>query len=237
MRKALRNLGISLVRVRSITKDIDKSLAEALRSHSVRERHEITQCACSAVISGFFEAFLKEVAESFIGDVSALRIPFDMLPVAIQKAHYGKGGVILSAKQDGKGNYVWVTASPGDIARRLASVGAVPYDLLWEAFADTRANPGPEVIKELLRLLGVKDQSSKLEAKTGISWGIIETQLSSFLAVRNECAHTGRASNVPTPSDLRAYAIFLVRVARGIVMVLEEHFDSAEFDRSAAVPE
>ena len=95
MRKALRDFQVALVRVRGITSDIDANLSAALADRSVRERHEIMLCACAAILSGFFETFLKDLAESFIGGVSALRIPFASLPKAIQKAHYANGGTIL----------------------------------------------------------------------------------------------------------------------------------------------
>lgn len=194
------------------------------------------QCACTAILSGFFETFLKDVAESFIGSISALRIPFTALPKAVQKAHYANGGTILSAKQNNKGKFAWVTASPDDIARRLASVSAVPYDLLWEAFADTQANPGPRVVRDLLASVGLAKAWAKLSVKTGMSENTMEAQLESFLAVRNECAHTGRATAIPTPSDIRGHANFLSSLARGIVYTLEDHLASAEFKRALSVP-
>jgi hypothetical protein len=40
-----------------------------------------------------------------------------------------------------------------DVAKRLASVGNAqfPYDMIWEAFAETQANPGPQQISDFLR--------------------------------------------------------------------------------------
>jgi hypothetical protein len=236
LRKALRDFQVALVRVRGITYDIDDNLPAALTDHAVRDRHEIMQCACAAILSGFFETFLKDVAESLIGSVSALRIPFTSLPNAVQKTHYANGGTILSAKQNNKGKFAWVAASPDDIARRLASVSTVPYDLLWEAFADTQANPGVRVIRELLASVGLSKAWARLSVKTRMSEQIMEAQLESFLAVRNECAHTGKATSVPTPGDIRGHAKFLASMARGIVYVLEDHLASAEFNRALALP-
>jgi hypothetical protein len=236
LRQALRDFQVALVRVRGITSDIDANLPAALANRSVRERHEIMQCACAAILSGFFEAFLKDVAESFIGAVSELRIPFTSLPKAIQQAHYANGGTILNAKQNNKGKFSWVAASPDDIARRLASVRTVPYDLLWEAFADTQANPSPRVVKEVLASVGLAKAWTKLSSKTKISEKTMEAQLESFLAVRNECAHTGRATAIPTPSGIRGYANFLSSLARGIVYALEDHLASSEFNRALSVP-
>lgn len=236
MRKALRNFQVALVQVRGITLDIDAALAAALADRSLRDRHEIMQCACAAILSGYFEAFLKDVAEAFIGDVSVLRIPFTALPKAIQQTHYAKGGTVLSAKQTNKGKYSWVAATPDDIARRLASVRGIPYDLLWEAFADTQANPTPEVVRELLGFTGLSRAWSKLAMKTGMSENTMENQLDSFLAVRNECAHTGRATVIPTPGDIRGFAMLFAKLSRGIVSILEDHLASTEFNRALAVP-
>jgi hypothetical protein len=236
LRNALRDFQVALVRVRGITFDIDAALAAALADRTLRDRHEIMQCACAAILSGYFEAFLKDVAEAFIGEVSALRIPFASLPKPIQKAHYAKGGMVLTGKQTSKGKYSWVSATPDDIARRLASVRAVPYDLLWEAFADTQANPAPDVVRELLGLTGLAKSWNKLATKTGTSEQTLETQLESFLAVRNECAHTGKATVIPTPGDIRGYTAFFAKLSRGIVNILEDHLASTEFNRSLAVP-
>jgi len=179
---------------------------------------------------------LKDVAEDFISNVSALRIPFTALPEVLRKTHYANGGIILNGKQTNKGKFLWVTASPDDIARRLASVGSVPYELLWEAFADTQSNPTPDVIKELMRACGIARPWIKLSVKTGITENSIITQLTSFLAVRNECAHTGTASSIPTPSDIRGYCTFLLKLALGIVETLEDHLASGEFKRALSVP-
>jgi hypothetical protein len=236
LRKALRDFGAALVRVRGITIEIDKNASAALGKRSILARHEVMQCACAAIMSGFFEAFLRDTAEAFVADVSALRIPFKALPSAVQKAHYGKGGAVLAAKQNKQGKASWVTASPDDIARRLASVNSVPYDLLWEAFADTQSNPSFGVIGGLLSALGVDKPWAKLSLKTGVSTPAMEARLDSFLLVRNECAHTGTATTIPTPSDIRSYAGFLSTLARGVVRVLEDHLASPEFNRSLSVP-
>jgi hypothetical protein len=235
LRAALADFQASLAKIEDITLDIDANASAALANHSLHDRHETIQCACTAILSGFFETFLKEVAESFIDSVSAINIPFNALPEAIRKAHYANGGAVLQGKQNNKGKYLWVSASPDDIARRLASVSQVPYELLWEAFADTQANPSPDVVKDLLRFCGLTNAWSKVAAKARMTENTMATQLTSFLAVRNECAHRGKSSSIPTPNDIRTYCIYLTRLALGIVEALEDHLISPAFDRSLAV--
>jgi hypothetical protein len=235
LRAALTDFQASLAKIEDITRDIDANASAALAHHSVHDRHETIQCACTAILSGFFETFLKQVAESFIDSVSALNIPFTALPEAIRKAHYANGGAVLQGKQNNKGKYLWVSASPDDIARRLASVSQIPYELLWEAFADTQANPSPDVVKDLLRFCGLTNAWSKVVAKAGMTENTMANQLTSFLAVRNECAHRGKSSNIPSPNDIRTYCTYLTRLGLGIVEALEDHFIGSSFDRSLAV--
>ena len=138
MRTPLANFHASLDRIEHITLDLDANLAAALASRAVLERHETIQCAGTAILSGFFETFLRDVAESFIAEVEKLRIPFTSLPNPLQNTHYEKGGMVLTGKQKKKGKYSWVTAGPSDIARRLSSVAGVPYELVWEDLLPTR---------------------------------------------------------------------------------------------------
>jgi hypothetical protein len=224
------------VRVEDITLDIDANLSAALAKRSVLGRHETIQCACAAILSGFFETFLRDIAEAFIAEVEKLRIPYTALPVQIQNTHYEKGGIVLTAKQKNKGKYAWVTAGPDDIARRLGSFTSVPYELVWEAFADTQANPGVDVVRDMLSSFGILRPFAKVAAQTTFSEATLKLNLESFLAVRNECAHTGTATTIPTPGDLRDHCAFFKVFSQGIVEVLVKHLASPAFNRALAVP-
>jgi hypothetical protein len=224
MRAALSDLKNALDRVRYITIDIDANASAALRDATILARHNTTQCSVTVILTGFFESFLKNAAAALATDICALGRPFVNLPSAIKDAHFREGGNVLMNKTMNKGKFRWVTASREDLARRLQSVNsATPYELVWEAFADTKANPGTEVVTGFLKHFGVLGGWSKVETKSGKSVQTMQTQLESLLLVRNECAHTGTAVAVPSPSEIRDYCELIELLGTAIVEVLEDH--------------
>ena len=224
MQSALDALEESLDSVRFITFDIDANATAALGDAVILARHNAVQGAVTVIISGFLESFLKGVAESFATMVCGHGVAFTSLPAKLQSSHYVYGGSVLSNKASGKPKFQWVTASPADLARRLESVqSTTPYEIVWEAFADTQANPNVEVVTAFLSRFGVQSGWDKLEVKAGVSKQSMQTQLESLLAVRNECAHTGKATVVPSPSQIRAYCDGISVLSAAIVKVLTDH--------------
>src|ERR1035437_3425965 len=153
MQKALLNLKTSVQRVRDIASDIDNNASAALANPTIMARHETTHCAATVILSGFLESFMREVAEGMISEICTRNVPFQNLPDKIRVTHFLAGGYFLhrKAKYERKAGTSSMTES-ADVVRRLASVGVPqpPYVLLWEAFADTRANPGPDAIGDFL---------------------------------------------------------------------------------------
>jgi hypothetical protein len=224
MQTALDALEESLDSVRYVTLDIDANATAALGDAVILARHNAIQAAITVIISGFLESFLKGIAESFTTLVCGTGVAFTLLPPKLQAAHYIQGGSVLSNKAAGKAKFSWVTASPVDLARRLESVqSSTPYEIVWEAFADTQSNPNVGVIGNFLSQFGVQDGWDKLEVKAGLSKQSMQTQIESLLAVRNECAHTGKASVVPSPSQIRTYCDGISVLAVAIVSVLNDH--------------
>ena len=87
-----------------------------------------------------------------------------------------------------------VLAKAADAARRLASVGAaqLPYEILWEAFADTQANPGPDEISAYLKRFHIPEPLPTLAIAMNTTQNTLSLSLRSFMEIRNECAHTAR---------------------------------------------
>jgi hypothetical protein len=112
------------------------------------------------------------------------------------------------------------------MAARLASVSAgTGYQLVWEAFADTQANPGPNVVGELIKAAGIKDAWKNIEAAATVRKGNLKTFLGTFIAIRNECAHTGSISSPPAASDLTEYGENLVAICEAVVRLLESRLE------------
>lgn len=236
MKSALSNFVDSLDRVRDITVDIDQNLSAALANVTVLERHETMQCAATVILSGYFESFLGDLAEAFVRELCAKAIPFNSLPLRIRATHFGNGGEFLAKMS--KREAALLKRDPNlhrlidseTIAQRMASVvSSAAYDLIWEAFAEARTNPGPETLKEFLSRFDIKDGWKSLATGTGLSETTMEASLISFRSIRNECAHTGTATKIPTPSDIRDYCDLLQRVASGIADILEAHLSGLAF--------
>jgi hypothetical protein len=225
MQKALPNLKASLDTVRAITTDIDSHVQDALRDPAIQARHETTLCAATVILSGFLESFLRDVAEEVISDICSRGVPFDSLPSKIRVAHYSDGALYLQkmARQEKKEDPV-VLAEAADVARRLASVGAaqLPYEILWEAFADTQANPGPEQVSSFLKRFHIDKPLPTLADAMGILENNLLLRLASFMSIRNECAHTGSARNAPTTSDVLGYCNLIEEIGKGIVAVFQD---------------
>ncbi|MFN0165346.1 MAG: HEPN domain-containing protein [Bryobacteraceae bacterium] len=237
MHTALNNLKSSLSRVRDIADDVDRHASQALSDAALRARDETIECALAVILSGFLESFLRETAEELITIISSRCIPFQDLPERIKSTHFAEGGAVLArqAGEERRARAVRMTESE-DTVRRLASVLDPSYQLLWEAFADTRSNPGPQTISEFLGRFAVEDCWKKLAASTGLSENTLHISLKSFLKVRHECAHTGRASVVPTPGDIRGHCDLLERLACGIVQVLEDRLEQPPLGSGVAAP-
>ena len=224
MHEALTNLRASIQSVREITADVDAHAAAALRHSEVMARHQTVLCAATVILSGFLESFIKEVAREMIGEVCSRAITFNDLPAKIRMTHYEEGGRwIQKMAQSEKQENPLTHRKTADAARRLASVqgGGSSYEILWEAFIDTQANPGPSQIRDFLKRFGVDDPLKKLAQSVNATQNTLSMRLSSFIEVRNECAHTGSCRNIPTTTDVQGYCDLLEQVGEGVVKVFQ----------------
>jgi len=237
MQTALANLKSSLQRVRDIADDIDRNASAALADPAILARHETTQCASTVILSGFLESFLREVAEEMISEICSSGVPFQDLPERIRETHFMAGGYFLhkKAKEERRAKPLALTDTT-DVARRLASVGAAnaAYELLWEAFADTQSNPGPDAIRDFLRKFSVDKPIATLSTAMKMSESTTVLRLQSFIKIRNECAHTRKSTNIPTPSDIRNYCDLVQEISAAIVQVLQDVLTKAPFAPPAA---
>ncbi|MBX3273178.1 MAG: hypothetical protein KF729_23135 [Sandaracinaceae bacterium] len=230
MQVVLQDFREALGRIRDVADSILAEAPLALGDPSVLRRHETIQFASTVILSGYFESFLRDLARAYIRDICGLGVPFAGLPKVVRYSHFEHGGNVLAhvARAEKKGEPPRFPTSATDLAARLHSVDhSVPYSLVWEAFAETGANPGPQVIAEYLRRMGVEKAWPTVGGKTAAiaahqteTW--LVANLRSFIGVRNECAHAGAASVQVLPSDLRNYCDLFEALATAMVGVLED---------------
>jgi hypothetical protein len=226
----------SLARIRDIINDINANAAQMLKDSSVRARYETIRCATMVILSGFFESFLRNAADEYIAELCSRAVPFNNLPERIRATHYMGGANILlkRAEKEKRANPMSESALT---AQQLASVvSAMPYELVSEAFGDTRANPSATVVREFLGRFGIEQPGDKLVSVSGLSQSGLDTTFKSLIALRNECAHTGTAGNVPTGGEITDYCDFLDKVATAIIGILDAHFSLPPLSVALAAP-
>jgi hypothetical protein len=179
------------------------------------------RCGAVVLLSGYFETFLKACMCRFITHVNGLRKPLSKLPGRMKITHFENGARVLG-KEIRKGKKINDTSLCEDLAARLASVSTTTgYTLAWEAFADTEANPSPSIVGGLLSSVGVEEPWRKIKAAPPGGLGDLDLFLTSFIEMRNECAHSGNTTSPPTASDLVQYGRNFDGLGTAIVVVLE----------------
>ena len=84
-------------------------------------------------------------------------------------------------------------------------------------------NPGSNVIRNFLKRFGVAEPIQTLASRMNTTANTLSLGLDSFIAVRNECAHSGMPTNAPTAGDVIGYCDLLDGIAAGIVSTLTVH--------------
>jgi len=178
------------------------------------------RCGAVVLFSGYLESFIKGCMCAFIMKVNALGHPLTKLPADMKHTHFRLGAKALEwqYKMDKRNGD---TTKCENLAARLASVSAATgYTLAWEAFANTQSNPSPFVVGALLSGVGVKKPWPKLKAATPPGLVDLNTFLTSFIIMRNECAHSGNTTSPPGAADLLQYGQNLSGLGTAMVVVL-----------------
>lgn len=199
--------------------DMDAQVAEALRNAIVREKHAAIRSASVVLLSGYLESFLRQSAEIFFDEIHGKGVRYKELPKIMHRTHFisGVNNIQRSVKDDDEFFSKTILA----LKNLTDPVSNDLSKLYWNAFANTKGNPGPDVIKDYLRNFGVSDPFRVLAEKIRIDQNLIDITLNSFISLRNECAHTGTTRNTPTTSEVRDFVYFLRRLTLGISRALE----------------
>lgn len=179
------------------------SLPDALKPSQLPITNAIS-CATVVLISGYFENYLKNLVKEYIEAINGLGKPLSDIPFDMQLKHYAGGAdaLVWASKQD---KSLKSTLISQDLSRRLASLSQPNgYILAWEAFANTKSNPGTETVKTILSGLEIEKAWPEINGLQ-TAHGRFDTFLESFIRMRNVCAHTGRHHTPPSGGDVIEY--------------------------------
>lgn len=215
-----------------------ESRATRLSSLALKDPEQDTdeRAGMTLLVSGSLEFFLKELTRVYVAEVSARGAAFEALPLTMQRAHFEEGARVLLhvAKSDARKvreRRAKEFLDAKDLCRRLHSIAAAPYELVWEGFARTDANASPETIKAILNRLDVDKPWESIDANIPSGLHVLPagaTRANKLNAVlrelrdaRNRCAHGSAGTAAPGWSALLEYTEALRAVAEGLVATLE----------------
>lgn len=221
--------------IASLMDDLDKEASLVLRNPAVRAKHTAVRSASIVLLSGFLESFMRQSAEVFFAELVRRGLAYSDLPSEMHKIHFVNGlqwaQKCAEKKEETDNLFVDTRAT----LSRLADPPAKEMPaLIWEAFAVTKGNPGPKVITDYLRNFGVADGIRKIATESNSDQKLITTQLTSFILLRNECAHTGTSRNPPLPSDVRSFVHMLRQITLGISKTLDKRINELYAESTTA---
>lgn len=228
MRIRLRDLKREIRNVNGVCQLLDSP--SFLTSGALRASQPVS-CGIVVLLSGVFEAFLKNCVSDYVSALNGKCLASNAIPDKMLLKHFREGGGALVAEvkrvvKRNKSKGPLDLSSVEDLIRRLgARAASGRTELAWESFAQTRGNPGPDVVKEILAGLDVKSGWDQIKKEAQLlKKGVIDLKiwLESFVDLRNECAHTGASSSAPTTSEIRDHASRCALTAHCIVRILEQ---------------
>ncbi|MDB5801272.1 MAG: hypothetical protein JWL63_2211 [Rhodocyclales bacterium] len=161
-------------------------------------------CACTVLLSGYFENFLKDIVKEYIEELNMVGKPLTAIPFSMRVRHYS-GGAEALAWAIKKDKDLATTAISQDLSRRLGSLDKTTgYVLAWEAFANTKSNPGTATVSAILAGLEIQKAWEEIHSLQK-SHGRLDTFLGTFIPMRNVCAHTGSHHTPPSGNEIAEY--------------------------------
>ena len=218
---AYEDLDQSLARVEELANWLFESTTLA---EPERTRQETQRAGCAVLLVGVFESFLKGVVREHLRAVPRTGRTFAQLPEKMRNLHYEGGGRVLAEvmqRQRKQEPQFFAGITANDVVERLYSPqneASTEYYLVWEAFADTRQSPKSSTVSDILKGLGVETVWPSIEGHADDA--ALITDLTDLIEKRNECAHTGRMSVVPSAPEILRYAQVIRKIGSASVHLL-----------------
>lgn len=212
--------------VKKLMLRVQNESSSALKDSALRAQHHTMQLGSVVLMSGFFESFLRALCENYFAELLTKGFGMQKLGTDYLEIHLREGAGHLAdlVKRESKKKPLSLSDSSAFVRRLVAPITDASKAPVWEAFSRTQGNPSPDVVKNILSGLGIKGGLASIEGATGgrYSASSIEQLLRNFVELRNECAHTGSAKNVPQPSTVLDQVYFLRVIALGMCKLTDQ---------------
>lgn len=199
----------------------------ALKDSNLRSQHRTVQCGSVVLLSGYLESFIRSLCETYFSVLSLKGFGMSSLGHEFLEVHLRDGAGHLSdlVKREGRRHPKTYSSSSAFVRKLVAPIADASKSPTWEAFARTQGNPSPEVLKSVLRGLGVKGGLPTVEVAMKGRYSAAATQhmLQNLIDVRNECAHTGSATSVPSPGAVLDLVYFTRVLVLGVCSAVDKH--------------
>ena len=219
IREAYSEFSDSATPILKLMERIQRESSLALRDQSLLSQHNTIQLGSVVLLSGFIESFLRSACESYFAELLKKGFGMQHLGDEFLRTHLREGAGHLSDLVRREVKHTNSLSDSSAFVRRLvAPIIDSSRAPVWEAFARTQGNPSPEVIGAILRGLGIKGGFDALDSaiSSRYSAATMVRLLKNLNELRNECAHTGTATNVPQPSTV----IDMVQFARLLALAI-----------------
>lgn len=210
-----------------ILKLMDRVTSEtpaALRNSDLFAQHKSIQLGSVVLISGYLESFLRAVCETYFAELARKGFGMSNLGDEYLSIHLREGAGHLAdlVKREQRKKKPF-SESSAFVRRLVAPILDNTKSPVWEAFARTQGNPSPEVVKAILKALGIKGGFDVIETALDgkYSSNTLATLLTNLNEIRNECAHTGTASSVPSPGAIKDLVQYTRHLTLGICRVVD----------------
>jgi len=229
MRKSIRNcfqdFSESARPISQLMKSIQGQAPGALKDKYLRAQHGTIQLGSVVLLSGYLESYLKAICEAYFAELLTKGFGAKKLGDRVVETHLREGAGHLTdlVKRESKKSPGSLTESEAFVRRLVAPILDANKAPVWEAFARTQGNPSPRVVKDVLKGLGISDpfQRASVAVNGRYSSATFDQLLQNFVDLRNECAHTGTAQVVPSPSTIYDFVMLLRTLTLGIAKIVD----------------
>jgi hypothetical protein len=187
-------------------------------------------CAAFTRLYAVYEQFIEELISDYLRILPELHEKYEDLPESITKQHrIGTGQILLKLGKDGPFRHLNEKQIVADLSQAL--VGGANYKLLRDAFLIDPQNYRTEVLGKLFAYLGIDNCWAWVERHPLVIEFMDHrrdrtetpaTVLNSFVAYRNDAAHTRVTETVAT-EEVKSIADCVMVICEALAQLVMKH--------------